>query len=470
MILSFIFFLSLFAGIGLASARKSRKSKADYYLADQSVAPWLVGLSAVATNNSGYMFIGVIGYTYTAGLEAIWLMVGWITGDFLASLFVHKKLRSASNQSDAVTFPALVSSWGGGELKVLRKLLGLAALVFLLSYAAAQLLAGSKALSTLLEWPAWAGALLGGVLILAYCLAGGIRASIWTDAAQSVVMIIAMTILLVVGLDSVGGFASAFAQMSEIEGYTNLIPDSLAFPGILGLLAFLIGWGVAGFSVIGQPHIMVRFMTLNNTDNMVKAKSWYYSWFIAFYCAASAVGLLSRILLPDTQNFDAELALPTIAMELMHPVMVGLVLSAIFAATMSTADSLVLSCSGALSHDLPNKPAISQLKIKLITAAVIVSALILALTVKEGVFQLVIFSWSGLGSVFAPLMIARTLQWQVQENYAIAAVIAGLSACIAWRLAGLHGMVFEGLVGVALGLIILRVGHTTKRSSALPST
>ena len=83
---SFLFFLFLFIAIGLSSIRKSKQSKQDYYLASRSVAPWLVGLSAVATNNSGYMFIGVIGYTYKTGLAAIWLMVGWILGDFLASL------------------------------------------------------------------------------------------------------------------------------------------------------------------------------------------------------------------------------------------------------------------------------------------------------------------------------------------------------------------------------------------------
>ena len=79
--------------------RKSTGSNADYYLASSSVRPWLAGLSAVATNNSGYMFIGVIGFTYTTGLAAIWLMVGWIAGDFLASLFVHRRLREATGAS-----------------------------------------------------------------------------------------------------------------------------------------------------------------------------------------------------------------------------------------------------------------------------------------------------------------------------------------------------------------------------------
>ncbi len=92
MILSFTVFLALFTLVGLSSLWRSRGTKQDYYLASGAVQPWLVGLSAVATNNNSYMFIGVIGYTYVTGLASVWLMLGWIAGDFLASLFVHRRL------------------------------------------------------------------------------------------------------------------------------------------------------------------------------------------------------------------------------------------------------------------------------------------------------------------------------------------------------------------------------------------
>ena len=91
--ISFIVFMGLFISIGLLSRLKKRNTPSDYLLANQSVKPWLVALSAVATNNSGYMFAGLIGYTYLAGLSSMWLMIGWIFGDFIASLFIHKKIR-----------------------------------------------------------------------------------------------------------------------------------------------------------------------------------------------------------------------------------------------------------------------------------------------------------------------------------------------------------------------------------------
>ena len=109
MIVSFVAYLLLFAGVGLLSARQARATKRDYYLAGASVKPWLVGLSAVATNNSGYMFIGVIGYTYVTGLAAIWLMLGWIAGDMLASQFVHRRLRDAAGRTGEVSYAGLLS-------------------------------------------------------------------------------------------------------------------------------------------------------------------------------------------------------------------------------------------------------------------------------------------------------------------------------------------------------------------------
>ena len=197
MVLSFICFLTAFTLVGLASSRVSRGTSEDYYLASGSIKPWLVGLSAVATNNSGYMFIGVIGYTYVTGLATVWMMVGWILGDFIASTFVHSRLRAATERSGEVSYAGVLSAWYGRSQPGLQRLIGALSLLFLLAYASAQLVAGSKALHVLLGWPIWAGAVMGAVLVTLYCFAGGIRASIWTDAAQSIVMIVAMALLCV---------------------------------------------------------------------------------------------------------------------------------------------------------------------------------------------------------------------------------------------------------------------------------
>ena len=464
MIVSFLFFLLLFVIIGVSSARMSRGTKQDYYLASSSISPALVGLSAVATNNSGYMFIGVIGYTYATGLASIWLMLGWIVGDFLASTFVHRRLRAATELSGEVSYAGVLSNWyNNGKQDNLQRVIGLISLIFLLAYASAQLVAGGKALHVLFDWPIWAGAVIGAVLVAVYCIAGGIRASIWTDAAQSVVMIFAMAILLFIATSSLGGIDASISQMNAVDGFLDWFPKDLALPGLAGGVLFAISWAFAGFSVIGQPHIMVRFMTLTSNQKMNQARLWYYLWFTAFYAMATGVGLLSRIYLANDGSFDAELALPTMALELLSPVFVGLVLAGIFAATMSTADSLVLSCSAAITHDLLPHKVENTFLLKIATLLITLVALFWALVNGQSVFSLVILAWSGLASAFAPLLIVLSLGGKPSQKLSILAVLTGLSVAMIWRYLGWHSTIYEGMAGMIAGLIILNLSLLTNK-------
>jgi sodium/proline symporter len=447
----FLVALSVILGIGLLSALRSRGTRQDYYVAGGTVSPSLVGLSAVATNNSGYMFIGVIGYTYATGLAAAWLMLGWIVGDFVGSLLIHRKLRIRTERLGEVTFPGLLSRWGGQDFRLYRRAAALVAVIFLGAYAAAQLTAGGKALQALLGWhPAW-GAVIGAGMVLAYCLAGGIRASIWTDAAQSAVMITAMAMIAWIGVRELGGPAATLAAFDAIPGFLSMAAPADAWPGATGLALFVVGWLFAGFSVVGQPHIMVRFMALDTPANLWRARAWYYGFFTAFYALATLAGMLARLYLPDLAAGDPELALPTMATGLLPPLLVGIVLAGIFAATMSTADSLVLSCSAALSQDLPRRRIEGRLAIKAVTAGVVLFALAIALARVQSVFALVILSWSVLASAFAPLLLVYARGGRPSEAQALAMMAAGVATALAWRWLGWHAAVYEGLPGMLAG-------------------
>lgn len=462
--LSFIGFLAMFLLIGLWSVRESKGTREDYYVAGRSIKPWLTGLSAVATNNSGYMFIGVIGYTYVTGLASIWLMLGWIAGDFIASLMIHKRLRIAVERSNETSFAGAISHWNNQRMPHWQRLMGLISIIFLLTYAAAQLVAGSKALHVLLGWPAWSGMVTGAVMVGFYCMAGGIRASVWTDAAQSVVMIVAMGLLLASGIISLGGAGHAWVRMGEIPGFLNWFPDDLAFPGLAGGLLFALAWLFAGFSVAGQPHIMIRFMMLDDPKKFTQMRIWYYLWFFLFYAAATGVGMVSRVYLANAGGFDAEVALPLMASQLFSPFLIGLVLAGIFAATMSTADSLILSCSSAITHDvLPHRLEKTYL-IKFATLSITCVALLLALTGPSSVFSLVVFSWSALASAFAPLICVMAYGGQPSEKLAIVMTFIGLSVAIGWRLLGWHTFVYEGMPGILAGLLVFAVAQVGKRN------
>ena len=453
--ISFVFILLIFLVIGIASVRKSTGSRNDYYLASRSVQPWLAGLSAVATNNSGYMFIGVIGFTYQAGLSSIWLMVGWILGDFIGSTFIHRRLREATEATGEASFASVIAHWYGETFGLWRRIAAVIMVVFLIAYAGAQISAGGKALEGVLGIDPRAGSISVAVMVLIYSIAGGIRASIWTDGAQALVMLCAMVVLFGAGISGLGGVSGTVKALGEVPGYLNLFPQDLILPGFAGIGLFVLGWLFAGFSVVGQPHIMVRFMALDDGRNMAIARAWYYGYFTIFYVLATGVGMLSRIYLPDLASLDPELALPHMAVELLPPVLVGLILAGIFAATMSTADSLVLSCSAAFTHDLVPTRLETALMLKVATAISVIVALVLALSGSRSVFSLVILAWSTLASAFAPLLTLYALKRRVTEPVALLMLAVGVFAALFWRFGlGWHDKIYEGLPGILIPLVL----------------
>jgi SSS family solute:Na+ symporter/sodium/proline symporter len=456
---SFLVILIIFLLVGLASARVATGERQDYYLAGQSVSPWLTGLSAVATNNSGYLFIGVIGYGYAAGLSAVWLMFGWIVGDYLGSLFIHRQLRHATGVTGEASFASVMANWHGTRLAYWQRRAAVIMVLFLGAYAAAQISAGGKALEGVLGLDPRLGAAAVAAMIVAYSIAGGIRASIWTDAIQSICMLGALSVLFIVGFAGAGGWSGMVETLAPMEGgtYLNLLPEpeELLPTGALGVGFFILGWLFAGFSVVGQPHIMVRFMALDDETHMVRTRAWYYGFFVLFYILAAGLSLLAKVYLPDLGEIDPELALPRMAQQLLPDIFVGLILAGIFAATMSTADSVVLSCSAAITHDLVPQRLEHPWLLKTATAGVTFLALGLALWGNQSVFQLVILAWSTLACAFAPLLALYALGRKVSELHAVEMMFGGVLIAMIWRYGlGWHGQIYEGLPGIAIPFLV----------------
>ena len=456
-ILSFLSFLALFILIGAYAARSKTSTTEDYLLASRSIGPWFMALSAVSTNNSGFMFIGLIGMTYTMGLSAIWIMIGWIFGDYFMWFWIHRRLREESEEENVRTIPSFLAAKLQSGERLVKVTAAVITILFLGTYAAAQLNAGSKALHVLFGWEYAVGAIVGAVIVVIYCFAGGIRASIWTDVVQAINMIIAMWLLLVIAIGEIGGVGKLWSELEAIDPQlVNPFPPNPRF----GFLLYLLGWMGAGIGVVGQPHIMVRAMSIRSGSDVAKARDIYLVWYLAFTVACYGVALACRVLIPDVGAFDAELALPTLASEYLPAVLVGLVLAGLFSATMSTADSQVLSCSAALTQDIFTGWRDSYIKSKISTLVVAAVVLCIALVASENVFGLVVMSWSTLGAVLGPLMVVRALRLPVTGRLAMAMMMAGLAGVVVWRhVLALTGEVFEILPGMALGALVYLLGR-----------
>ncbi len=237
-IITFILFLLLFVLIGVSSSMKSEKTTEDYLIANRSIHPLLASLSAAATNTSGYMFIGLIGFTYYYGISSIWVTVGWICGDYAMWHLAYRKMRERSGKMEARTFPSFLAMTSNGIDRIVIVCAGLITLVLLTIYASAQLKAGSKALYVLFGWDYSTGAIIGAIIVLLYCLAGGIRASIWTDAAQAVVMLFSMSILLLMAIGVVGGPALLYEKLYALDpNLVKLFPADLKY----GIILYVLG-------------------------------------------------------------------------------------------------------------------------------------------------------------------------------------------------------------------------------------
>ena len=417
--LGLLFFIAL---IGISSSRFNKPTVKNYYLADKSLSPWLSGLSAMATNNSGYMFIGLIGFTYLNGLSSIWLMIGWILGDYLITKKLFPKIITKSFTSKNVTYASIIGSLV--KNKLITKLIAIISFVFLLIYASAQFAASGKTLMAVMNWEFYFGVITGGLIVLVYSLTSGIRASIWTDAAQSIIMFVSMGALVIFSIIELGGVNQALFQLSEIDGFMSPFQSDHTDSIVFNIFSSL-SWIVAGMFVVGQPHIMIRFFAVKNNSDLVQSRAFYYSSYILFYGLAFTVGMLSRLVLDQNIGFDPELALPMMAQILFNPFMVGLIISGIFAATMSTADSLIINCSGNISQDILELTKFSKMKITSITLIVALTSIMIALINSGSVFSIVVFSWTILGFLLTPLLIMISLNKSIStKQFVISALLS----------------------------------------------
>jgi sodium/proline symporter len=452
---AFIGFILLIVSIGIYSSTYKQNTTADYLLASRDVNPWLTALSAMSTGQSGLLFLGQVGFAYKNGISSIWLTIGWALGDYLAWLFFFKRFREVSEISSSDTVSDFLAQKNKGK-RWISIVSGVIIIAFLGSYAASQLVAGSKALSSIFDVDYYLGIVLGAAIVVIYCFSGGVRAEIWTDAVQGIVMIGSLLLLLIVSISNCGGFGELWTQLSAIDTQlVNFSPTNLP----LGFIPFAIGWIVAGFGVVGQPHILVRAMAIDSPENVNKALNIKTLASLTTSFSAFGIGLAARVLLPDLLNKgDPELALFYLAQELLPAFFVGVMLAGVFAATMSTADSQILCCSAALTQDVFPQFAKSYRMVKLGTLTVSAIVLSIALAGDDNVFLLITFAWSALASALGPLILLRIWQLPVQTSVALLMMVVGIAVAIAWSLVfKWSNIVYEALPGMISGFIIYAI-------------
>jgi len=474
--LTFSIFMLSFLVIGLSAARARETSVEDFLIGGRTIKPWLNALSAASTNCSGFMFIGLIGLSYKQGVYAFWFVIGIILGSLLVWYGLVSALRIRAGQLCAYTYlDVILPNLSGDESRsgaqgnrneencsatssrvsvgLDRWFAGAIILFFLATYAAAQLTAGTKAMHSVFGWPAEVGIWMSATLILLYCLSGGFRATVWSDAAQSGVMLIAMMILAWISLSELGGFTGMInalsAQNTEVIKLDQLFPDGKT---VFVALGTGVGWTFVGVGCLGQPHVMIRPIALPSVDDVPATRRIFFIYYVIFVILSVLVGVCARALIPlSAGGFDPELALPELAGQQLPAALIGVVLAGVFASAVSTADSQVLSCSAVIGQDLRIGPQRSYQSQRLATVIVLVVVALIATWAPANVFTLVILSWSALAAPFVPLAVASCLGFTYQPLQRFAVMVLCLGTFLFCRMYGtpfgLHELAFTWLLG-----------------------
>jgi len=471
-LLSFSVFVVVFLGVGALAAKRSAPTDVDYLLGSRSFGAWFVGLSAGATGNSGFIMLGAVGMGYTMGISGVIMALSWFLGDLAFWSFFPEKFNRIARDRDCSTVPELLSSGipGRGSM-VIRQLAGLLIVVLIGAYTAAQFSAAAKTLNVFFDLDMNIGIIVSALAILAYCTTGGLRASLWTDVVQAIIMIGITTGMLTVVYFAAGGFSAIHAGLYAID------PSLTKFTGTFTawtLVAFVVGYAAAGFGFgISQPQILVRLLAGRSPEEARKAK-WIYVLFIQYtwHCMA-LFGMTVRLLIPGID--DPEQALPIYALQNFDPWLVGLVLAGIFSAIASTADSQVLVSSSSLAIDVaPRFYAKMSARFgvryqQLTTIVVGMLAALAAIFFSSSVFALIIFALSMLASSLGPAMFNVILKRPTNALATGSCMAVGLAVAVGWRIMAYNEILNESLPGFLAGLlvhdIIVRLSSTKKQPS-----
>ncbi len=478
----FIVYLLAMIGIGLCFAKK-KMSNAEYALGGRQLNPWVTAMSAQASDMSGWLLQGLPGKACTIAVvaggagfitgsckAAIMIAVGLLIGTLLNWLLVAKRLRVYTEVSNnSVTIGSYLGNRFKDKSGVILFLVATVSCVFFTFYAASMFVASAKLFYVVFGLNYTVGLAIGVVAIVIYVVMGGFLAVSWTDLIQGILMFFSLIIIPIICMAKLGGDATKYQQATEILKTTFSFGIEEGFGGmeIVNGLA----WGLGYF---GMPHILVRFMGIKSEKEVKPATVIAMVWVVITLITAVVSGIIGAVYLNQIGSGAGN---ETILIELIQAlfnnkaiVISGILLSAVLAAIMSTADSQLLVASTSFSNDIygiiktkikKKKPSDNELvwvgRILVVILAIV--GFLIALDPNSSVFELVDFAWGGLGSAFGPVILFSLYSKKVNKNGAIASILTGTVVSVIWGkvLSGGIFDVYEIVPGFILATVALFV-------------
>lgn len=437
----------------------------DFALGGRRLSATVAALSAGASDMSGWLFLGLPGAVYAAGIGATWIAVGLALGTYLNWLLVAPRLRTYTELAgDAKTLSAYLEERFEDGSRMLRLLSATVTVVFFTVYVASGLLAGGVLFESIFGGGFEFALTVFAVVIVVYTVLGGFRAVSLTHSVQATVMFGAAVALPAIGVGLLGGFGALHGLLTHKSAALLDMGAKAGFDGSrwtsghpLGIVAVisLLAWGLGYF---GQPHILVRFMSIRSTREIPKARRIGVSWVIVCLAGASLVGLVGIAAL-DQPLENPETVFIALCTQLVNPWIAGLLLLGVLAAIKSTADSQLLVSAMALTEDFfrafvrrQASDAALVLTARATVVAVAVVAYVIALS-GGAVLDIVAYAWAGFGAAFGPVILLSLYWPRMTRAGAMAGIVTGAVTVVLWKqidplLGPLQSGIYEMVPGV----------------------
>lgn len=431
----------------------------DFALGGRGMKDWVVGLSAQASDMSIWLLVGLPAIAYTMGLSALWIGVGVICGTAFNWFFLSKRMRRYSGLLGSMTVLDFLEERVRDDYGIIKLVGSISLVLFYTISTSGEFIGSGKILNAVFGYEFFTGVLIGGALVLIYTVVGGFIAVSYTDVLQGLVMVVAVVLLPLLGFLGVGSVAGGLTELQQVSG---------AAPGLFGgssggmaLIGFFAGTLGIGFGYPGQPHITVRYMSIDDHRNLRRASLIGMVWVIFATYGAIFLGWAAGAYVGGIENTDQ--VMPLLAQELLPGWLVGILMAGAIAGMMSTSDSKFLVATNAVSYNLYkrfiNEDA-SDRKILWISRAVMAAIVIAAITLARPsgvVFTVILGGWAGIGASFGPLLIA-SLYWKRLNKWgAYAGIIVGMATVALWLFFDI-GIVYElvpGFVFSAIGIVVV---------------
>ncbi|WP_019613710.1 sodium/proline symporter PutP [Psychromonas ossibalaenae] len=453
---TFITYLAGMLFIGYYAYKRTSNSS-DYFLGGRTLGPWPAALSAGASDMSGWLLLGLPGYAYAAGMESLWLAGGLLIGTWANWFLSAKRLRTYSITTDnSLTLPEFISRRFNDKSKLVQTIAAFFILMFFLFYTSSGLVAGGKLFETVFGLDYTYAVVIGAACVVSYTLFGGFLAVSWTDLVQGLLMSAALLIVPIAAMQ--GGFGQLSADLANINPelltlWNGIDGQPLSWIAIVSLLA----WGLGYF---GQPHILARFQATRTNKDLTTARRIAVLWTALSMFGAVLVGLVGLLYIEGNmagQLADGEKIFMLLVNAIFHPVIAGILLAAILAAIMSTADSQLLVSSSALAEDFYKqliRPDASSSEVMMVGRLGVIGlsllALLLAMDPDSSVLGLVSYAWAGFGAAFGPVLVLSLYWKRMNRNGALAGIIVGGITIVVWK--QLTGGIFD-LYEIVPGII-----------------